>query len=152
MDRFEIIRNKAQRDKGIKQKVLEDTKTKEKALLEQSKALYPRVKYLLDLANECITNDVEIGQIMSKNWRTNYHEESNYFLTDGWAHHLGFYLQGGDAVAIGKEGGGACHYHVAITEDETIVDGEDGFETLKYILDKFDSFEKRFLDYIDSLA
>ncbi len=152
MDRFEIIRNKAKRDMEIKNKALEDTKTKEKALLEQSKALYPRIKYLLDLANECIANDIEIGQIMSKDYRTDYYEKPNYFLTDGWAHHLGFYSQGGAIVAIGKEGGGACHYHVAITENETIVDGEDGFVTLEYILDKFDSFEKRFLDYIDSLA
>lgn len=152
MDRFEIIRNKAQRDKDINQKKLEDTKAKEKALLEQSKVLYPRIKYLIDLANECVANNIEVGQIMSRDYRTDYYEKPNYFLTDGWAHHLGFYLQGGLAVAIGKEGGGACHYHVAITEDETIVDGEDGFVTLEYILDKFDSFEKRFLDYIDSLA
>lgn len=146
MDRFEIIRNKAQRDKEINQKALEDTKAKEKALLEQSKALYPRVKYLLDLANECIANGIEIGQILHRE------ENPNDFLTDSWAHHLGFYLQGGEAVAIGKEGGGACHYHVAITENETIVSGEDGFDTLKNILNNFDSFEKRFLDYIDSLA
>lgn len=152
MNRFEIIRNKAQKDKEIKKKALEDTKAKEKALLEQSKSLYPRIKYLIDLANECIANNIEVGQIMSKDYRIDYYEKPNYFLTDGWAHHLGFYLQGRLAVAIGKEGGGACHYHVAITEDETIVDGEDGFVTLKYILDKFDSFEKRFLDYIDSLA
>ena len=146
MDRFEIIRNKAQKDKEIKNKALEDTKAKEKALLEQSKALYPRIKYLIDLANECIANDIEIGQILRRE------EKPNYFLTDSWAHHLGFYLQGKKAVAIGKEGGGACHFHVAITDGETIVDGEDGFNTLKSILNNFDSFEKRFLDYIDSLA
>lgn len=145
MDRFEIIRNRAQRDKEIKEKALEDTKAKEKALLEQSKALYLRVKYLLDLANECIANGIEIGQIL-------HSEGPNDFLTDSWAHRLGFYLQGGEVVAIGKEGGGACHFHVAITDVETFVDGEDGFDTLKSILNNFDSFEKRFLDYIDSLA
>ncbi len=109
MDRFEIIRNKAQRDYEVQIQKKELENAKHKTLLNKVKELKPRIKYLIDLANECVNNQINIGQNYIGSYR-DYYSNKDYFLTDGWAHHTGFWYDYNlkTITAIGKEGGGAC--------------------------------------------
>lgn len=156
MDRFEIIRNKALKDFNEMQEKLDKQKTKESDLLEKAKSLKDRVNYLIDLANECIENGINIGQKYLGSFSDYYHYQ-DYFLTDGWAHYTGFWYDSRlkKVVAIGCEGGGACHFDVKLNYncENIVVDGSDGYRELEEILNReFDRFEKKFLSYIDSMA
>ncbi len=72
---------------------------------------------IADMADE-IRECIELGQFLldhghslkGREWGGSFlkGESVKHFMTDGWFHMLGFYVQNGKIIGIGKEAGGYC--------------------------------------------
>ena len=134
---------------------------KREQLFNQIKELAPRIKELVTLANSCINNGVPLTTYREHD----YYGKGNYFFTDGWYHHLGFYDEPLISY-IGIKNGGACGiYHLMVgTDGEVKVTMDRGYYTtttankkdistgtLKRFVNEFSEFETRFLNWVDNL-
>lgn len=155
------------RDEAAKAKA-EAEATEAKRLSSQILAMGGRIKALMDLANECIDNDIEIGQTPNP-WSD---KDPNNFIASGITHKVGFMRPGRDKTIneIGiKNGGWNGDYDLVITDcavlyrhehwhdmaragyGKTPAYIEPSIRDLKKFLDQFNDFEARFLKFIDSL-
>lgn len=123
------------------------------------RALAPRIKQLIEVAQEMQRNGFTLGQM--KGYPTAFPE----FETDWWYHKLGFFCVNNHvqpikrtlAYAIGCMGGGACGNDLVIDKNGEVVSGiwesEGKWEYYKVheVLSGFDDFERRFYAYVESL-
>lgn len=168
MSRIDNIRQYAlQRDEAerIRQ---EEMLQRKQEYIEQIKALGPRIKELLKIANVCLENGVEINRQGKSH--VQYSEEWNNatFCTNCITHKIGFVWQYKDNVfinkieAMGIDGGGANGEHYLRTDGEFVVSrngrGYDvGYKEpdesqLKEFIKNFDKFESAFYGYVDGLT
>lgn len=168
-DRISRIRKAA--EKRDAEKAAEEARkaSELEAALQKVHDLEGRVSDLIILANECLRNGYDIGKYTDHLYAKN---DPHYFLTDGWNHQIGFITRRvgwHDVVveAVGIENGGACgSYDLIVTGEDTFYRHENytclaqlygpAYKTpdirdLNKFLAGFDKFEKRFLDYVDSL-
>ncbi len=135
--------------------------------IEQIKAFGPRIKELIEVANACLENGVEI------NWQgksdSQYHDEWNHatFCTNCSTHRVGFVWQYKDhkfinrIEAMGIDGGGANGEYYLRTNGDYLIsrvgrsyDAEcnelDEYQ-LETFVRTFGKFEKAFYKYVDNL-
>lgn len=167
MSRIDDIKRYAMaRDEKIKAD--EIRKLQEKGeYIEKIKALGPRIKELIDVANACLDNGIEInGQGRGHSQYSNEWENKT-FCTNCITHKIGFVWQCKDGIFInrieemGINGGGACGEHYLRTNGDYVV-SRSGYgdkaryrelneHQLKQFVNRFDEFESAFYKYIDSL-
>ena len=109
-----------------------------------------RVIYFCDLASECRKNNITLGEKQDS-----LHSEglkSNCFISNGWSHYFGFNRE---LTALGFYNGGACgETNMFLFKDGNLlrpINNEHEIRCLKLWNDRFEEFEKAFLDYIDNL-
>lgn len=129
------------------------------AVRKRFRALAPRIKDLIEVAQEMQRNGFTLGKM--KGYPTAFPE----FETDWWYHKLGFFCtlkntrprQRVNAYAIGFMGGGACGRDFIVNEDGEVLDGiyeKEGtwkLPEIKRFFEQFDDFERRFYAYVESL-
>ena len=128
-----------------------------KQVIKQLKALAPRIKDLMTIGQELISNAIPLGNPNSfPDWGTSLESTT-------WSHHVG-YIPRYPIFGIGQMGGGACGDHFAVDEKGNVtnlgIDRENKFvdEDDKFFISKaksfiagFDDFEKRVIEYVDNL-
>ena len=167
MSRIENIKRYAmERDEKIKADGIKKQQELEE-YVEQIKALGPRIKELIDVANACLEYGVEInGQGRSHSQYSNEWENKT-FCTNCITHKIGFVWQSKDGKFInrieemGINGGGACGEHYLRTNGDYIVSRIGYGEQAKYkepneyqlkgFVKNFDAFETAFYKYVDNL-
>lgn len=152
MNRLESIRAAAQRRDENK----ESEKNRIESIVSQKmaevKALAPRIKELISVANELKSNGFTLG----RRTHDGFFEE---FVSNGIDHNTGFIDYHYNIIGVGIKGGG-CNgadvvwningdYIQSLSEnkwsDYTIKQKLDGF------IKTFDGFENRFYEYVDNL-
>ena len=167
MSRIENIKRYAmERDESERIRIVKEQQRKQ-GLIAQIKDLGPRVKELIEVANACLENGVEIN----KQGKTDspYHDEWNNatFCTNCITHKVGFVWQYKDhkfinrIEAMGVDGGGANGEHYLRTDGEYVVSrGSRSYEAsykepdeyqLETFVEGFDEFESAFYKYVDNL-
>lgn len=164
-ERFNIIKNKANRDRQEKIDKETAVKNRRKDLMEQIKEISDRIQDIIALANSCNENSVKIPE-------DRYDKESgakygypHEFIAEGICHHVGLIrtwgLYGsGTYQFIGIVNGGCCGQYDFWTNgyrsfgrhEETHIETEPRISDLEHFLKEYPSFEKAFLNWIDSLA
>ena len=139
-------------DKALEKKRLEKEHLED--LLSRLKKLTPRIKKLIDTANQLISAGYYEEFLKPGEWGR------GGFVSEGWAHHFGFMLERhgfGQPLNINSVGivaGGACGEHdFHTTGERTYMTGwygstPDGtpikVSYAEHTLETFDDFEKRF--------
>ena len=167
MSRIDDIINYAiQRDE--KERIREEkAQQRKQGYIDQIKAFGPRIKELIEVANACLENGVEINYQGKSD--SQYHDEWNHatFCTNCSTHKVGFVWQCKDykfinrIEAMGIDGGGANGEYYLRTNGDYLIskvgrsyDAEcnelDEYQ-LETFVRTFDEFEEAFYKYIDSL-
>lgn len=156
----------------IKQyKIKQDTKAEaaemtklceNEALQARVRGLRPRIAELLETANACAENGIEIDAYGKSFDRSRDSYEKGTFVTNSITHRLGFVhtSKGCKILWLGIEAGGACGPLNFRTNGDTVCSihenerhvGPPLTKHLKEFLEKFDEFEKAFYDYVDSIV
>ena len=119
-----------------------------------------RVGKMISIMKMIRENDPELWKCIRYERFDKLHAYKNpdYFFTDYWAHHLGFFS---DLSAIGNEAGGACgNLDFMVTENDCIFEMR-GLTEARYINfwsrdcakrfdDNFKQFEQRFKDFVNN--
>lgn len=167
MSRIDDIKQYAfERDEAerIRQEKIQQRK---QGYIDRIKAFGPRIKELIEVANACIENGVEINR-QGKSF-SQYQDEWNNatFCTNCITHRVGFVWQYKDGKfinrinTIGIDGGGANgEYYLRTNGDYLISRVGRGCEDecneldeyqLKTFVKTFDEFETSFYKYVDNL-
>ena len=167
MGRIENIKRYAmERDESERIRIVKEQQRKQ-GLIDQIKAFGPRIKELIEVANACLENGVEIN----KQGKTDspYHDEWNNatFCTNCSTHKVGFVWQYKDykfinrIEAMGIDGGGANGEFYLRTNGDYLISRVgrsyeakcnelDGYQ-LETFVKTFDEFESAFYKYVDNL-
>lgn len=164
MDRIEKIQQHKEAVK--KQKEMKDM-VKEATLKDRVakiKNLKPRIDKLIELANACLENDIDINKCCSSGWCRGYDNyQDGTFVTNGISHHLGFLPPLDNIIyEIGIIAGGCCgpwDLHTNGTyvtfvnqENDDERDSEEkDISTLEKLLNDFEKFETAFYKYVDQI-
>lgn len=149
-------------------KVIESQKKAEDffACIEKIKALGGRIAKMWDIAQALLDNGFRIGDRKSY-WNGSYNE----LETEGWFHHLGFYVNNGRVTGFGVCGGGVnlesvfanrngevyinmnkAHYNTYSETYYTAWEYPHYREVMHRIIDRFDEYERKFYDYAERVA
>ena len=108
------------------------------------------------VGNSCLKNNIRI-----KYNSCNYCDyEHGHFITDAWAHLLGFVIEGriqdkNTIYYLGIEGGGCCQWNLKTDGNTVYVEGatqDKKLYVLKRFVDEFDEFESKFYSYVDKIT
>lgn len=144
-ERLKNLENHVNKKEEEKRRKIEEEEREEMEMIEQIKALKPRIQDLILVGNSCVSNGIYIGKL-----DTQYTEYNNrYFLADKVTHHLGFDTDGHSPIYfLGIFGGGYDHYNLRTNGNIFDLDG-DKLYVLRKFLNNFDEFENAFYDYVD---
>lgn len=161
MSRIDEIKAYAQRrDENEAKKVVAENEKKAQ-LEEQIRSLEPRIKELVETANACLTNGIEINAYGSRFDHYYDNRERGTFVTNGISHRIGFVARKGAAIfEMGIDAGGACGEWYFRTNGKDIYEiKEDHTESrqasaywMSRFVNEFDEFEADFYSYIDSIT
>lgn len=167
MSRIENIKQYAIERDAAKRIQEEQRQQRKQGYVDQIKAFGPRIKELIEVANACIENDVEINYQGKSD--SQYHDEWNNatFCTNCSTHKVGFVWQYKDQKfinrieAMGIDGGGANgEFYLRTNGDYLISRKGRSYEAecneldeyqLETFVKTFDKFETAFYKYVDSL-
>lgn len=110
--------------------------------------LKPRIDELLEVGNACLEHKIPL---VGSGWGCHEGYDTHQFFSNGWSHLVGFVGGGNKITKVGKIGGGACDYNL-ITDGETIDVSGDIEYVLKSFVEGFDTFEKEFYAYVDTVT
>ena len=165
--RFDKIRNAAAKRNEELQKKMDATQVKVQMYTERIRGYAPRIAILIDLAQELVKNGLPLGKQIP--WALGFNREE--FWAEGIYHGVGFIreVKNGRVCLpdrIGIEGGGCDGYDIEINRYGKIMKNPldviigtrtrenaewDFFNKCERFLKEFDNFEKRVLEYVDSL-
>ena len=168
MSRIDNIKAYKERTEEEKIKMEKDKADKKSALVDKVKALQPRIKELIDTANACLENGIEINK-SHKEFGQYYDKwEHGTFCTNGITHKIGFVWQFKDNKFINKieemgiDGGGANGAYYLRTDGNYVISridrgyndkfGELDTYQLRRFVETFDDFESAFYNYIDKIV
>lgn len=167
MNRVEKIKAyKTQQDEKAVQENIQKENTQQ-VLMQKVCALQPRIAELIETANACLANGIEIDRYGKK--LDNYYDrhEHGSFFTNGITHRVGFVKKGcisrsvQTVVEMGINAGGACGHYNFRTDGKSVysVNEDDSSDiispTIHYMerfLQEFDTFETAFYNYIDNIV
>lgn len=167
MNRIEKIQNyKVVKDEN--ERIAKENQDREVCeLTEEVRALRPRIQRLIETANACTRNDIEIDAYSKDLNRSYDSHERGTFTTNGITHRVGFartwtYGTKNPVVAeMGIDAGGACGDLDFRTDGENVYSlSEKDYRTksdplakhLKQFLRDFNSFETDFYAYVDNIV
>ena len=130
---------------------------KQKRLLEEETMLKQtilnwssRIQNLITTANSCLEHGIAIAHDSTR--YCDY--DHGHFITDSWAHRVGFEYRGDDnkITRIGKMGGGCEDYDVYTDGYVVYAQGSSKMYALRTIVSDFEEFESKFYAYVDSVC
>lgn len=161
MSRIDEIKAYAQRRDENELKKTVAANEKRVQLEEQIRSLEPRIKELVETANACLTNGIEINAYGSRFDHYYDSRERGTFVTNGISHRIGFVARKGAAIfEMGIDAGGACgEWHFRTDGNEICEINNDGFSKRKAtaywmerFVNEFDEFEHDFYCYVDTIT
>lgn len=144
------------------QRAIEHTKAMTIANLENGiKALAPRIKELIAVAEALLENNIPFGRVSG--W-----DNDEEFITNGITHELGFFFKYGKdnspLLGIGIKGGGCDGHDLAVNAEGEFVKNIDPYKKgynyngyydyrskYKKFINDFDEFENKVYQYVDNL-
>lgn len=161
MSRIDEIKAYAQRRDENEAKKVEKENEQKAMLEEQVRSLAPRIKELIETANACTINGIEIDAYGKR--FDSYYDKREYgtFTTNGITHRVGFVKKGLSAIfELGIDAGGACGEWNFRTNGSDIYEiHEDRTQRRKATIywmsrfvNEFNEFESDFYNYIDSIT
>lgn len=167
MSRIDNIKQYAMERDEAKRIQEEQRQQRKQGYVDQIKAFGPRIKELIEVANACLENGVEINYQGRRNMQYSNEWENATFCTNCSTHKVGFVWQYKDQKfinrieAMGIDGGGANGEHYLRTDGEYVVSrGSRSYEAsykepdeyqLETFVKTFDKFESAFYKYVDNL-
>lgn len=165
--RFDKIRKAAEKRDQELQKKRDAVQEKVQTYTDRIQSYAPRIANLIDLAQELVKNGLTLGRIVP--WAAGFKREE--FWAEGIYHGVGFIreVKNGRVCLpdrIGIEGGGCDGYDIEINRYGKIMKNPldiiigtrtrenaewDFFNKCERFFKEFDNFEKRVLEYVDSL-
>jgi len=165
--RIDRIRKAAEKRNQELQKEMDAVQAKIQMYTDRIQGYAPRIAILINLAQELIKNQLPLGRIVP--WVAGFQREE--FWTEGIYHKIGFIREVHDGRVclpdrIGIEGGGCDGHDIEINRYGKIMKNPldviigtrtrknaewDFFNKCDRFFKEFDSFEKRVLEYVDSL-
>jgi len=171
--RIEKVRAKRQALDAQAREVEEMRNSKIKHYTDAIKHLAPRLKEMMEVADEMVMNKISFGG----QWLSHGIPHGDNFETNGIKHGVGFVFQYEKGwgrslnhrlgvIGVGIEGGGCCGKSLVVSKDGDIVVNpldkvigtwtyDDAFHDFigkaESFLKGFDAFESRFYDYVDNL-
>lgn len=156
-DRISAIARFASARNEKAQKEAEDRIERIEKLRGRIRALAPRIGTLLDVAEACYQNSVQLGPLSG---------DYPKFVTDGISHGVGFFVRGNahrycgtpqkcEPFAVGIMGGGCDGEDFMVSREGEIEKGlrKPNIErVMGEFLAKFDNFEDGFFSYIDNIS
>lgn len=140
---------------------------KEDALIAQIRKLRPRIDELLDTANACLENGIEVDAYGKKFSRYLDTYDNGTFVTNSISHKVGFAQARGNQynpikqfTMLGINNGGACGcYHfrtdgtrVVSVHEDTKQETSPRIQDMERFLQEFDAFESAFYAYVDKIV
>lgn len=167
MNRIENIKAYKARQDEKKQNAIDEKEIKVHAMTERVKALQPRIKELIETANACLENGIEINACEKKGIYFCSYESGSFMANDAF-HRVGF-VKTWDfeyptcvrkiseiGINAGDFGGrydfrtdGTKIYSVNKNNEKDIV--EPSINYLNQFLRNFDDFESAFYNYVDNI-
>lgn len=156
-DRISAIAKFASAQDEKAQKAADGRMERIEALRGRIRALAPRIGVLLDVAEACYRNAVQLGPFVG---------DYPKFLTNGITHRVGFFVKGNphrdygtprrcEPFAVGIEGGGWNGEDFVVSREGEVTKGlgkPDIERVAGEFLTEFDDFENGFLSYIDEIT
>lgn len=141
------------------QKVQDETEV----LVAKIRALKPRIYELLDTANACMQNGIEINKYGGSFYRDYDSYEKGTFVTNSISHRLGFVnpRKGEGICFLGINAGGACGSWDFRTDGVDVFSADERnrsitsaplIKHMKHFLNDFDKFESAFYSYVDKVV
>lgn len=124
-----------------------------KEILEKIEEYYPRVnKAIMVMRTIKVDDPILWEKINPRKYDTLYaYKQDDYFFTDSWAHHIGFF---GNLTAIGNSAGGACgNVNFSVSYHHCTFSSEKGSwsrECARRFPQEFEEFESRFRNFVNS--
>ena len=116
---------------------------------------------LIDVANACVENNINIDTYHKALIRNDDEWEKGTFVTNSISHKIGFVTQGKQKITyMGINAGGACGRWdfrtngdcvVATDEDNSHITTKPSLSQCKEFLNEFDEFETAFYNYVDKI-
>ena len=162
MNRIQAIKEYKVRTEQKEKEKVETENTKREKLASKIKSLGDRIEKLIDTANACLENGIEINATRNNgHWQCDDKWERGTFCTNCTTHKIGFVWTFKDHKFIGKieemgiDGGGANGEHYLRTDGTVVKDRlpklPQAYQMQRFV-DTFDDFEKAFYDYIDKIV
>lgn len=163
MSRIDEIKAYAQRrDENEAKKVVAENE-KRTQLKEQILSLAPRIKELIETANACLTNGIEIAAYDKGFDRDLDKRAKGTFTTNSISHKLGFVSERrplSEVYEIGINAGGACGQWNLRTDGNDVYERHEDKNTtrdatiywMSRFVNEFDEFESDFYSYIDCIT
>ena len=167
MSRIDSIKNYRQRCDEEKLNKEREKQNQMEKYIEQIKVLRPRIEELIEVANACLENGIEINKT---HMNDSYYDkwEHGTFCTNCITHKIGFVWQYKNNKFINKietmgiDGGGANGEHYLRTDGSFVVSRvgrgyddkckEPDSYQLKRFIETFDDFETAFYKYVDKIV
>ena len=162
MNRLDKIKMyKEDKDKKALDKVVEENKVYYD-LMGKITELYSRIDELIETANACIENGIEIDKYRKNHSSYDDKYTCGTFVSNGITHRVGF-IQNGYRTTITHMGivnGGACGsldfytdgINICSVHEDTKMVKKARIEDMKKFLKGFDEFEKAFYEYVDRIV
>ena len=154
---FKVGRDKARMAAEI------ENENRTNALIKQIQVLKPRIDELLETANVCAENGIDLDVYRSSYFQSVDSRENGTFVTNGVSHHVGFispHLTEKKFKYLGIEAGGSLgNLDFRTNGDKVFSEEENNFgkisapliHHMEKFLNGFDEFESAFYNYIDKL-
>ena len=166
MNRVDKIKAyKTQQEERAIQENIQKENTQQ-VLMQKVCALQPRIAELIETANACLANGIEIDRYGKRFDHYYDRYEHGSFFTNGISHRVGFVKKGcasssvQTVVEMGINAGGACgHYNFrtdgksvySVNEDDSSDIVSPNIHYMERFLQEFDTFETAFYNYVDNI-
>ena len=163
MSRLDAIRAYKKNQDILKANAEIEKENKINELVKHVQALKPRIDELLETANVCHENDIELNTYGKSFSRDLDSYENGTFIANGVSHKLGFispFQTGKEFKFLGIEAGGACGNFdfrtdgiqaFSVDENDKRKMSQPLIKHLNQFLADFDAFETAFYSYIDKI-
>lgn len=160
MDRIQAIKEYKVRTEQKEKEKVETENAKREKLASKIRSLGDRIEKLIDTANACLENGIEINATLNNGHCLGDDKwERGTFCTNCWSHRIGFVWAYKDHKFIieemGIDGGGANGEHYLRVDENSVRDRLPKLPQIyqmQRFIDTFDDFEEAFYDYIDKIV
>ena len=160
-NRLEKLKNYKSNEDLIKEDNDQKLKAESDKLIEEIKALRPRIDVIIKTGNACLMGGIPIE---NRGWGGHEGYDTNHFMTNSWSHLTGFVHpvnNGSRTISmLGITAGGACGMYdfrtdgiqvYSVNERNNLDIVTPSTHHMKRFLNEFDEFESTFYAYVDKM-